>query len=385
MNGQHLGIGEAELERRRALWTAREIQQQPRAWRRTQDMLRGQAAPIEAFLKPLMAIDTLRIILTGAGSSAYIGECLAPQLSRTLNRRVEAIATTDLVSGPRDYLQRQLPTLLVSFGRSGNSPESIAAAQAAEQLVENCHQLIITCNAQGQLYRRAAVDPHSLPLLLPEETHDRSFAMTSSFSAMLLAGRLALSGPMTGDPVAPLMAAGERVLSQYAPALRELAARQHARVVFLGSKGLQGLAREASLKLMELTDGEVVTLADSPLGFRHGPKTIIHADTLVFVFLSNDQLTRRYDLDLARELRRDARANRIITIGAQPDPDCPSQDHLLLPELALVNDSELMPAFVMFAQIYAFHRALCLANSPDSPSASGTVNRVVQGVTIHSF
>ena len=385
MTSQYLGIDESELSRRRALWTAREIEQQPRVWRRTQEILRGNATGIDAFLKPLLAKNDLRIILTGAGSSAYIGQCLAPELLRVLTRRVEAIATTDLVSGPRDYFQPQVPTLLVSFGRSGNSPESIAAVQAAATLVERCHQLIITCNADGELYRRCADDPNSLAILLPEETHDRSFAMTSSFSSMLLAGHLALSAQIAGELVAPMAAGGARVLSQYGPVMKALAAQNHARVVFLGSKGLQGLANEAALKLMELTDGAVVTRADSPLGFRHGPKTVINADTLVFVFLSNDPLTRRYDLDLVQELRSDARARRVLTIGTQPDVDANDGGQFVLPELAGAGDTDLMPAFVMIAQLYAFHRALQLGNAPDSPSASGTVNRVVQGVTIHSF
>ena len=385
MSDLHLGMTQSELERRGAQWTAREIEQQPRAWRRAAELLRARAAAIDSFLRPLLASDDLRIVFTGAGSSAYIGQCLAPPLTRTLQRRVEAIATTDLVSGPHDYLLPRAPTLLVSFGRSGNSPESLAAVQAADRVLARCHHLVITCNAAGELYRRGDADPRSLALLLPEETHDRSFAMTSSFSSMLLAGRLALTGTSAAGLVEPMAAAGERVLNRHEPALKALAEAGHARVVFLGSKGLQGLAQEAALKLLELTDGAVVSMAESPLGFRHGPKTIIDPDTLVVVFLSNDALTRRYDVDLASELRREGRAQRVLTIGTRPDPACPVEDHLLLPELDAAQDTELMPAFVIAAQIYALHRALLLGNSPDNPSVSGTVNRVVQGVTIHSF
>ena len=385
MSVQFLGLAEQDLNRQRAIWTAREIEQQPLAWQRTLDIVQARSAALSGFLNPLLGIEGIRIILTGAGSSAYIGQCLQPQLLSTLNRRVEAIATTDLVSGPSDYFQPEVPTLLVSFGRSGNSPESVAAVQAADTVVDRCHQLIITCNAAGDLYRRCANDARYLSILLPEETHDRSFAMTSSFSSMLLAGHLALSGQMQPSAVASIAAAGMRVLSLYGPMLQALAQQKHARVVFLGSKGLQGLANEASLKLMELTDGAVVTLANSPLGFRHGPKTVINDNTLVFVFLSNDRLTRRYDQDLVNELRGDARARRIVTIGTRLDIQSDAADQMLLPELSGASDTELMPAFVMFAQLYAFHRALQLGNSPDSPSASGTVNRVVQGVTIHSL
>ena len=82
-----------------------------------------------------------------------------------------------------------------------------------------------------------------------------------------------------------------------------LAHRRFGRVAYLGSGPLQSLAREAALKLLELTDGALVTMFESTLGFRHGPKTVVNADTLVVVFASNDPLTRAYDRDLIEELR----------------------------------------------------------------------------------
>ena len=133
-------------------WTSREIRQQPAAWSETRAVLAALEPAARRFLQPLLARENLRIVLTGAGSSAYLGRCLAPQLGASLGRRVEAIATTDLVAGPGLYFQRQVPTLLVSFARSGNSPESLAAAELAEQYLTECHQLVITCNAEGALY-----------------------------------------------------------------------------------------------------------------------------------------------------------------------------------------------------------------------------------------
>jgi tagatose-6-phosphate ketose/aldose isomerase len=382
---RHLEIEDSVLAERRAGWTAREIEQQPRAWMRTQEVLQRQAAVIDAFLQPLLAKDNLRIILTGAGSSAYIGQCLAPHLLSVSRRRVEAIATTELVSGPRDYLQKEIPTLLVSFGRSGNSPESIAAVEIAEQLVDECYQLVFTCNREGELYTRCSGQPNSLAILLPEETHDRSFAMTSSFSSMLFAGLRTLGGHGTnGNSTAKVAAASAAVIARFNARLKSLAAENHQRVVYLGSKGLMGLAHEASLKLLELTDGVVVTMANSPLGFRHGPKTIVNHSTLIVMFMSNDPLTRKYDLDLLRELRGDAIAAKILVLTARSDAATDGADHLLIPEMSTADDSELMFPYVICAQLYAFHRALHLGNSPDSPSATGTVNRVVRGVTIHS-
>ena len=153
-----------------------------------------------------------------------------------------------------------------------------------------------------------------------------------------------------------------------------------------GSNGFKALAREAALKLLELTDGQVIAAFDSPLGFRHGPKTIVTRDTLLFVFISNDPYTRRYDLDLLCELRSDARGGpghrrhrpgaRCGHAGRAPARAGSSLD---------AGDGDLYFPYIVCAQLYAFHRSLSLGNKPDQPSNSGTVNRVVRGVTIHSL
>src|SRR5947208_14635454 len=88
----------------------------------------------------------LRIVLTGAGTSAFIGECLAPALARKL-ARVEAIPTTDIVASPDTFLSSRCRTLIVSFARSGNSPESVAAVEFAERRLECCTHLIFTGNS----------------------------------------------------------------------------------------------------------------------------------------------------------------------------------------------------------------------------------------------
>ena len=381
-----LQLDETALDGAGALWTAREIAQQPASWRRTQDLLRQQASLIAGFLTPLLARPDLRIILTGAGSSAFIGECLAPLLLQQLDRRVEAIATTDLLSGPRQYFQHDVPTLLVSFGRSGGSPESVAVVALAEQMLRECHQLVITCNEHGDLYQRCRERPNSLAILLPAETHDRGFAMTSSFTSMMLAAWMAFGGADDGTPEVALIArAAEDVIDQHNPTLRELAAKSYSRVVYLGSNGFKALACEAALKLLELTDGKVIAAFDSPLGFRHGPKTIVTRDTLIFVFISNDPYTRRYDLDLLSELRSDALAARVIAITAQVHDAVTQSEYLHVQQLTRAGDGDLYFPYIVCGQLYAFHRSLSLGNKPDLPSNSGTVNRVVRGVTIHSL
>jgi tagatose-6-phosphate ketose/aldose isomerase len=360
-------------------WTRREILQQPATLRATQAVLQAGQAAIDAFLAPLLSQPDLRILLCGAGTSAFIGECLAPWLSATLGRRVETVATTDIVAAPHLYLDADRPTLMVSFGRSGSSPESVAAVDLADAHVRRIHHLVITCNADGALARRASATCHVV--VLPEETHDRAFAMTSSFTAMMLSALSILSGIDAID--ARVEAIAGAVAALLDPAERQaeaLAARDFERVVYLGSGVFQGLAREAALKLLELTDGAIPTAWDSSLGFRHGPKTIVTGRTLIMVFVSNDPLTRLYDLDILDELRADGRCGAVLAVTAGDAPG----ETLTVEGAAGLADADLLFPYIVPAQLFGLHCSLRLGRTPDQPNASGTVNRVVQGVRIHS-
>jgi tagatose-6-phosphate ketose/aldose isomerase len=275
---------------------------------------------------------------------------------------------------------------MVSFGRSGNSPESIAAVRLADACIKDCAHLMITCDTEGALAQCARKHSRARVVVLPERSNDRSFAMTSSFTGMLLAGSLAM-GPARGGCVRipKLTRAAARVLPERLSLIQSLVSSNFERVVYLGSKELKGLAREAALKMLELTDGKVVSVADSPLGFRHGPKTILSAGTLVVVFTSNNDYTRQYDRDLVGELRRDGVAGRVITLCARPLDG--HQDDIVLGtgDEADLSDLELCMPYALFAQTIALLRSLSLGLRPDNPNAAGTVSRVVKGVSIHPW
>lgn len=360
-------------------WTRREILQQPDTLRATQALLMSRRSAIEAFLAPLLAKPDLRIVLAGAGTSAFIGGCLAATLSRLTGCCVEAIPTTDIVSTPDLYLAPEAPTLLVSFGRSGSSPESVAAVELANSAVAEIHHLIITCNGDGELARRAG--DNGFVLVLPEATHDRGFAMTSSFSAMMLAALAIFSGiEAFGSRVEPIARSIEALLPTVEARMAALARKPFTRVVYLGSGPLFSLAREAALKLLELTDGDLVTMFETTLGFRHGPKTVVNGETLIVVFVSNDPLTRAYDRDLIQELRSDGIAGAVLAISAQSSIG----DTIEVHGLDDASDCDLLFPYIVPAQLFAYHASLERGLTPDTPNKTGVVSRVVQGVRIHS-
>ena len=383
MTTDYLGLTESTLTASGAIATAREIAQQPRMLEQTHALVAGLHEQIQVFAGGLTGNPAARVILTGAGSSAYIGQCVAPLLDRQLAARVDAVPTTDIVCAPHLYLDPEQPLLLVSFGRSGNSPESLAAVKLAESMVREVRHLVVLCNADGELGKLAVA--HAMTLLLPPETHDTSFAMTSSFSCMMYAVVAALLPAGTMDSrIKAIASATDRTIHEALPVLDALALERHERVAYLGSGVLQGLAREAALKLGELTNGAVATCFDSPLGFRHGPKTFVNARTLVVVFVSNDPLTRRYDLDLIDELRRDGCAGRIVEVTAQPRVDAGAES-IVVPDMTTAADLDLLWPYIAIAQVYAFFTSRAMGVTPDNPNPAGIVNRVVQGVRLHAL
>jgi tagatose-6-phosphate ketose/aldose isomerase len=379
----YFGLTPEEIETRGGQWTAREIVQQPEIWQEVEQLVRSDTGGVAAFLTPLLQRADLRIVLTGAGTSSFIGECLAPALLKQYGRWVGAVATTDLVASPENHFVRGIPTLLVSFARSGNSPESKAAVELAEQSLSECFHLIVTCNAAGELYRRGVELPNARVLLLPEKSDDRGFAMTSSFSGMLLAAARFFKLPLAGASAPAGAAPTLSLLESWRPRLQGLVAQRFERIVYLGANELKGLAREAALKMLELSDGRVVSIADTPLGFRHGPKTILNARTLVVVLLSNDRHIRRYDLDLLAELRSDGIAGRVLALVARQGGTTGHPDDVLVPGLANASDLGLCLPFAVFAQSLAFMQSLSLGIRPDTPNAAGAVSRVVKGVSIY--
>ena len=382
----YLTFDESYLRDINGEFTAKEISHQPAVWRQTFNNVEAGRAGIDAFLAPLLAKDNLRVVLTGAGTSAFAGKVVAPHLARVTGRRFDAISTTDIVSAPAEYLAEQVPTLVISFARSGNSPESVATVDLADQVLNECYHLVLTCNPDGQLAEAGKIKDNVFCLLMPEGTNDKSFAMTSSFTCMMLSA-VCIFDKTEGlsEKVEKICTNTELLISEKAVEMKALAARDCSRVVFLGSACLQGLAQESALKFLELTAGRVVAVYDSPLGFRHGPKSIVDDKTHIFHFMSNDAYTRQYDHDLLAEIRKDNQAEHIVAISDGCDEQVMKGDVICTKTKLGSENIWLSFPFIALAQTFSFFKSVQLGITPDNPCPTGEVNRVVQGVTIHAY
>lgn len=387
-----LGLEISKLEDCSGLNTAKEIIQQPDTWRESIKNLIKNKIEIKSFIDSFLSKKEFRIILTGAGTSAFAGEVCEPYLTSLLNKRVEAIATTDLVASPKSYFIKDIPTLLVSFARSGNSPESVHAVNLASQLVDDLYQIVITCNENGKLAKNTVNDEKSLLLLMPPQTNDLGFAMTSSFTTMVLNAMAVFNinniENFSSD-VDKLSNSVNDFIENNIEKVTSLANEDFERIVYLGSSTSKGIARESALKVLELTAGKVNASYDTPLGFRHGPKSVVDDETVSVIYISNDEYTRQYDLDLAKEMLAHKKNDKVVIVGDNIEEDILNKaDYVFNVENINYNveNKVLLPLQqIIFGQMLSFLKSVNLGITPDNPCPTGEVNRVVQGVILHEL
>lgn len=389
-----LMLNDEELEARGLRHTPFEISQQPGLWR---TMLPGVLAFVDSLRNFLPK--NRPIVLAGAGTSAYAAEAVETTLKKRGWSHVEAIGSTELILDPEALFPAE-PFTLVSFARSGNSPEGNAAFSLASALRPDTRHIVITCNEDGELARlaRNAGPDVARLFILPEEANDQGLAMTSSFSSMVLAGQALghvdeLSRFETD--VLYIAQAAEHLMKNAADSIGELAKEPFKRAVFIGARNHYATALESHLKVQELSDGQVASAAQTLLGIRHGPMSAINKETIMCVFLSQDEYVRSYEMDLLRELRDKQLGMKtmacvpalgergqslefaelvdvIVPVGVATESDTPEDDLWVAP-MAIVG------------QILGLMKSVALGLKPDTPSADDVIHRVVQGVTIYPY
>ena len=372
--------------------TISEILQQPSSWRALAGSVNAVKGTLLSFLT---ASSDGPIVFTGAGSSAYIGDALRPTVAALTGRTVMAVPTTDLVTHPEDLLPPG-NGLVVSFGRSGNSPESIAAVERLRQVRPGYRHLAITCNENGVL-AKAMVAPWGHTFTMPRETHDASLVMTSSFTTMYLAGLLVGSATKLAEwqaEIANLADQTTAFIDRFATQIAAIKPHTRTRIQYLGSGANAGGVKEMCLKMTEMSDGALLVRDETFMGLRHGPQVFVKPDSLVIAVLSAAESVRRYETDLLKELHTKGQGHHPLIfapagVAASTLPSGATIVPLSTSASAASSlsrrcpDAFLLPTAVVGGQMLATVSCMGLGLKPDAPSASGTISRVVQGVTLY--
>ena len=361
--------------------TSLEIAHQPVMWRELVKSLLDIKDKIASFMKQTK---NMRIVMTGAGSSGFTGRAVARFLAQR-GMHCEQYLTTDIVTAPGMCFPTDTPTLLVSFARSGNSPESEGAVRYARKYITNLYELAITCDGTSRLSKATRESDKSLVVVMPEGTNDKGFAMTSSVSTMILAGFAIFSYDNLSsicDEILLLAKTVEERGRLMVDSAADCAKYNAERAWYLGSGPFNALVEEGALKMMELTNGAVVAGFNNSPEFRHGPKTVLNKKTMTIHFISDDPYTSKYDIDLLNELISQRDGNIVVAISDKElDTDfCvvySTQGFNILKSVAAGLQG------LVFMQLLSMFFSLSLKITTDNPSPSGLVNRVVQGVTVY--
>ncbi len=384
-------LPQAEQKERGLLFTPREIAQQPETWKTTVGIFQDNQARICGFLEQADVLGTLNerpiVMLVGAGTSDYIGHALALLLREKWGCEVSAYASTDLLTNMSSYIVPGRKYVWISFSRSGDSPEGVAILnQAIEQYPEISH-LVVTCNTEAQMIEVAGRAPHSCVVVLDDEVNDRSLAMTSSFTNMVVMGQC-LAHAWSMEEYAPLskqlIDAGREFLAISSREAAITAALLQPRACFIGSGTLNGVAKESALKMTEMTAGQVKSIYETVLGLRHGPMAALDTETLFVCFVSSDRRRQQYASDLLQEITRKQITGRRIAVGPK------SAQHLFATSCDVylsvgdgIDDGYRPVLDVMFGQLLGLHGAIARNVKPDRPSPEGVINRVVQDFRIY--
>jgi tagatose-6-phosphate ketose/aldose isomerase len=381
--GKLLRQPEAEQINRGYFHTLKEICQQPATLVATGEQMAKQGPRLSELLSATRAI-----VLTGSGSSEYAGDCVRWLLQNELGILVESIPAGTLITHGRNAIPPVRPALVVSLARSGDSPESVGVVSLLLEREPELPHLVLTCNSQGGLASKFLEDRRVHVIALDDRTNDRSLVMTSSFTSLALAARFLGLHDKPEEYVklsAHIAVLVRNLLHQHFDTFHRVGKAEFRRAVFLGCGSRFGAAREASLKMLEMTAGRVATMCETFLGFRHGPMSYLQPDSLIVCFLSSDPMLRAYESDLLRELNRKNLGMMKIVIGESIPADVLSKSDVAVECAGLrdVGDENACTVHVVAGQMLAFFRCLEEGLRPDSPSEAGIINRVVDTFELH--
>ena len=373
------------------LHTPREILQQPDTWQNTFELFRSERERLCNFLQRagVRALQAQRptVFLIGAGTSDYIGHALTSLLRQQWGCEVVAYASTDLLPNLDSYVIPHAHYLWISFSRSGDSPEGVAVLEQALERFPTIAHLVVTCNPEAHMIELLRGQSQATAIVLDDAVNDRSLAMTSSFTNMVIMGQC-LAHAWSLDSYEPLLqqmrAAADTLLVTAFTLAEELATQRLPRLCLVGTGPLAAVARESALKVLEMSAGQVKTMAETTLGLRHGPMAALDPETLFVCFASGDSRRLGYSADLLREIGSKGIIAQRIAVGPrsveeQLTPWCETY----LPVEAEVSDEYRPVLDVLFGQLLGLCVSIEHGMQPDAPSPGGVISRVVQEFAIY--
>jgi glutamine---fructose-6-phosphate transaminase (isomerizing) len=336
--------------------TWNEILSQASIWQAVLDDIRGSAV-IERILAA--SHNKREWVFVGCGTSFYLAEAAAISWTLLTGQLARAIPASEVLLFPKLLKAGGSDAQAVVISRSGRTSEAVRAAKVLQQEFR-IPTVGITCAQNSELEHAC-----DFPIIL-RAADEQSTVMTRSFTSMLLSLQV-LAACRGGNLqfIDILRAMAER----FAPRIRSLAREIEAFVtkhtfadyVFLGQGPFHGIAREAALKVMEMSCS--YSQFFHTLEFRHGPKAIVSPATCLTFFLGDTaQIAESQVLSEMKEL-----GGVILVVCHRASEDVRRASDLFI-ELDLSrNELALLAPFIVPCQLLGFFAGLRKGLNPDEP------------------
>lgn len=335
--------------------TTAEILSQPGCW---SDLLRAfeNSGKLDELARQFAGIEEW--IFVGCGSSYYVALCAASTMAELTGLRARAMAASELLLFPEHIPAGKNAIGMVLISRSGRTSEVL---RVAEQLAKRgIVSLGVSCAPQQALEKLV-----TNAIVLPA-ADEQSTVMTRSFTSMLLALQAfaATLGNQKDFKLAQhgLSASAQELLLTLPARLRDfVSSRSFEDYVFLGQGGLYAIACESGLKLTEMS----LSYAQSfhTLEFRHGPKSIVSAATMIGFLLSERAYAE--ELSVLEEVKRLGGAT--LVIANQTDARARAAADLVVELAANGPETARAPLYVLAGQLMGLYTGIEKNLDPDRP------------------
>lgn len=336
--------------------TWKEILSQANIWQSVLNLLH-QSISVEHIINTDR--DSEEWLFVGCGTSFYLAEAAALCWTLLTEQPARAAPASEILLFPKLLNAANTRLQAVVISRSGRTSEAVRAAKVLREDLR-LRTLGITCARNSKLEQ---VCSESIVLSVADES---STVMTRSFTSMLLCLQfLAARCGRKPQFIEHLEAVAER----FAPRIRAISGEIEAFVckqmfedyVFLGQGPFYGIAREAALKVMEMSCSHSQFF--HTLEFRHGPKAIVTPATCLCFFLS--ETGQKEELEVLSEMKELGGVTVAVCSRAgdaiRQTSDLVVEMNLDGPELAL------LAPYTVPCQLMGFFTGLRKGLNPDEP------------------
>jgi len=295
------------------------------------------------------------VLFTGCGTSFYLAIAAARYYQSATGEVAVAVPASELFLHTDTHILSNKKYNIIGISRSGTTSEIIMALEHLNGS-ENIRTMAVTCNGDTPM---AEVANEVIAL---NDISEKSVVMTQSFSNMLYAlqlyaakisQRVELMNQLEKIPALVKTALGNG--EQLKQVTEDLAKK---RFIFLGSGAYNGLAKEATLKLKEMTQTECESYSN--LEFRHGPISIVDEATVVILFTQKE--TKDFDQALIKDIQKLGGFVGVIGIASAD-----LEADLIIRLSEEIDDLNRLVEVVPYFQLLAYQRAIFKGYDPDKP------------------